>query len=152
MKKYIEKTGRTTDDAIAAALAELHLEREDVEVEVLQAPKTGFLGFGAAPARVRVGYEVPEEPAPAPAPVKAEEPVKPERPQQPEAPAAVSRFTALRPGLRSSGLRSCGRIHDLRRGTGLRPGLRNPYGTRGCFFPGLPPISQGLAADAVARR
>ena len=86
MKKYIEKTGRSTDDAIAAALAELHLEREDVEVEVLQLPKTGFLGFGAAPAIVRVGYEVPEEPAPAPAPapVKAETPKKAERTEKPE--------------------------------------------------------------------
>ena len=81
MEKYIEKTGRTTDDAIAAALAELHLEREDVTVEVLQLPKTGFLGFGAAPAKVRVSYQVPEEPAPAP--------VKEERPQKAEKPAPV---------------------------------------------------------------
>ena len=78
MEKYIEKTGRTTDDAIAAALAELHLEREDVTVEVLQLPKTGFLGFGAAPAKVRVSYQVPEEPAPAP--VKEERPVRTEMP------------------------------------------------------------------------
>ena len=78
MEKYIEKTGRTTDDAIAAALAELHLEREDVTVEVLQLPKTGFLGFGAAPAKVRVSYQVPEEPAPAP--VKEERPVRTEKP------------------------------------------------------------------------
>ena len=79
MEKYIEKTGRTTDDAIAAALAELHLEREDVTVEVLQLPKTGFLGFGAAPAKVRVGYQVPDEPAPAP--VKEEKPApKAEKP------------------------------------------------------------------------
>ena len=72
MEKYIEKTGRTTDDAIAAALAELHLEREDVTVEVLQLPKTGFLGFGAAPAVVRVGYQTEEEPAPAPVDEEAE--------------------------------------------------------------------------------
>ena len=104
MEKYIEKTGRTTDDAIAAALAELHLEREDVTVEVLQLPKTGFLGFGAAPAKVRVGYQVPDEPAPAPvkeekpapkaekpAPApKAEKPApapKPEKPAKAEKPA-----------------------------------------------------------------
>ena len=89
MEKFIEKTGRSTDDAIAAALAELHLDREEVTVEVLQLPKSGFLGFGAAPAVVRVGYQVPDEPAPAP--VKAEEPVraekapKAEKPQQPKA-------------------------------------------------------------------
>ena len=92
MEKFIEKTGRSTDDAIAAALAELHLEREDVTVEVLQLPKTGFLGFGAAPAVVRVGYQVPDEPAPAP--VKApkavqseEKPAPAEKPQKAEQPA-----------------------------------------------------------------
>ena len=86
MEKYIEKSGRTTDDAIAAALAELHLTREDVTVEVLQLPKSGFLGFGAAPARVRVGYQVPDEPAPVKAeePRKAEEPKKSERPEKPQ--------------------------------------------------------------------
>ena len=97
MEKFIEKTGRTTDDAIAAALAELHLEREDVTVEVLQLPKTGFLGFGAAPAIVRVGYQTAEEPAPAaaekeerpaksekPAPVKNEKPAKAEKTAKPE--------------------------------------------------------------------
>ena len=60
MKKYLEKSARTVDDAIAAALAELRLEREDVEVEVLQRPKSGFLGFGAAPAVIRAAYEVPD--------------------------------------------------------------------------------------------
>ena len=84
MEKYLEKTGRTTDDAIAAALAELHLEREDVTVEVLQLPKPGFLGFGAAPAVVRVGYQAPDEPAAAP--VKAEKPARPEKPAKTEKP------------------------------------------------------------------
>ena len=80
MEKYIEKTGRSTDDAIAAALAELHLEREDVTVEVLQLPKSGFLGFGSAPAIVRVSYQVPD----APAPVKAEKTERPEKPAKTE--------------------------------------------------------------------
>ena len=95
MEKYLEKTGRTTDDAIAAALAELHLEREDVTVEVLQLPKTGFLGFGAAPAVVRVGYQVPDAPAPAPVreekPVKAEKPAKPEKIEKTEKPAKAEK-------------------------------------------------------------
>ena len=89
MEKFIEKTGRSTDDAIAAALAELHLEREDVTVEVLQLPKTGYLGFGAAPAVVRVGYQVPDEPTPAPVKApKAEpgekKPAPAEKPQKTE--------------------------------------------------------------------
>ena len=102
MEKFIEKTGRTTDDAIAAALAELHLEREDVTVEVLQLPKTGFLGFGAAPAVVRVGYQVPDEPTPAPVkapkaeqsekkPAPAEKPQKTEKPQKAEKPAKTEK-------------------------------------------------------------
>ena len=83
MEKFIEKTGRTTDDAIAAALAELRLEREDVTVEVLQLPKSGFLGFGAVPAKVRVGFVVPDEPkAEAPKQPKQDKPVKAEAPKQ----------------------------------------------------------------------
>ena len=77
MQKYLEKTGRTPDDAIAAALAELRMDRDDVSVEILEFGKTGFLGIGASPAVVRVSYEAEDEPAPetaapapAPAPVK----------------------------------------------------------------------------------
>ncbi len=96
MEKYLEKTGRTTDDAIAAALAELHLEREEVTVEVLQLPKSGFLGIGASPAVIRVSYQVEDEPVPAPAvekpagtekPVKAEKPARTEKPVKAEKPA-----------------------------------------------------------------
>ncbi len=64
MIKTLEKTGRTEDDAIAAALAELRLDRDDVSVEILERAKSGFLGIGASPARVRVSYEVADEPAP----------------------------------------------------------------------------------------
>ena len=63
MIKYLEKTGRTEDEAIAAALAELELDRDDVSVTVLERAKSGFLGIGASPAVVRVEYEAPDEPA-----------------------------------------------------------------------------------------
>ncbi|MDR2671241.1 MAG: Jag N-terminal domain-containing protein [Oscillospiraceae bacterium] len=56
METYLEKTGRTIDAAIQAALDELHLDRDQVTVEVLEKPKTGFLGIGGALARVRVSY------------------------------------------------------------------------------------------------
>ncbi|MBQ1960249.1 MAG: Jag N-terminal domain-containing protein, partial [Akkermansia sp.] len=57
MMKYIETTGRSEEDAIAAALFQLGLERYDVSIEVMERAKSGFLGFGGNPARVRVGYE-----------------------------------------------------------------------------------------------
>ena len=63
MEKTIITTGKTIDLAIEAALAQLGLERDDVSVTVLAQAKTGFLGFGAAPAKVQVTYEAPD-PAP----------------------------------------------------------------------------------------
>ena len=62
MIKSLEKTGRTEEEAIAAALEELGLERDDVSVTVAQRAKSGFLGIGAAPAVVHVEYEAPDEP------------------------------------------------------------------------------------------
>ena len=69
MQKFIETTGDTRDAAIEAALKQLGMDRDDVSVEVLDNGKKGFLGIGATPARVRVTYEVPDEP------VKQAEPV-----------------------------------------------------------------------------
>lgn len=67
MRKFIETTGRSEEDAIAAALFQLGLDRDDVSVEVLQRPKNGFLGFGSNPAKVRVSYEAEgEEETPVP--------------------------------------------------------------------------------------
>lgn len=66
MEKFIITTGKTLDLAIAAALEELKLDRTAVSVEVLEQPKSGFLGFGAQPAKVKVTYGMEdEEPAPA---------------------------------------------------------------------------------------
>ena len=61
MTKWIEATGKNEEAAIAAALAQLGLDRDDVSVQVIERAKSGFLGIGAAPARVRVSYEAPEE-------------------------------------------------------------------------------------------
>ena len=91
MIKYLEKTGRTEDEAIAAALAELGMDRDDVSVEILERAKSGFLGMGAKPARVRVTYgpdEAPMEEITAPVKPavteKKEEPKKEQpKPQQP---------------------------------------------------------------------
>ena len=53
--EWVEVRGKTVDVAVAAALAELGLEdREQAEIEVLQAPERGFLGIGGRDAIVRV--------------------------------------------------------------------------------------------------
>lgn len=67
MIKYLEKSARTEDAAVAAALAELGMDRDDVSVEILARAKSGFLGIGASPAVVRVSYECPDEAVEAPA-------------------------------------------------------------------------------------
>lgn len=65
MLKWIETTGRSEEDAISAALFQLGLDRDDVSVEVIERAKSGFLGFGSNPAKVRVSYnEVDGRPAP----------------------------------------------------------------------------------------
>ena len=61
MIKWIETTGRSEEDAIAAALFQLGLDRDDVSVEVIERAKSGFFGFGGNPAKVRVSYEVDAE-------------------------------------------------------------------------------------------
>ena len=63
MEKTLIATGKTIDLAIESALTQLGLERDDVSVQVLAQAKAGFLGLGAAPAKVEVTYQVPD-PAP----------------------------------------------------------------------------------------
>lgn len=87
MLKWIETTGKTERDALNKALKELGLEEDDISIEVITRAKTGFLGIGSCPAKIRVTYEVPDEPAPV-----AEEPaptVEPEAQAEPM-PAAES--------------------------------------------------------------
>jgi len=52
--KSVEKSARSVDEAIAAALEELGVPSDRVSVEVLDEGKGGFLGIGARPAVVRV--------------------------------------------------------------------------------------------------
>lgn len=82
MKKYLEKSAKTEDEALAAALAELGLERDDVSVEIVERAKSGFLGIGASPAVIRVEYEVPDEPEVKAASVAEPAPAKPAEPKE----------------------------------------------------------------------
>jgi len=56
----IEVTAPTIDQAINQALAQLGAHQDDVKIEVISAPRTGVLGLGARPARVRVTRRAPE--------------------------------------------------------------------------------------------
>lgn len=60
MKRFIETTGKNQEAAIATALETLGLEREQVSIEILEMARSGFLGIGSCPAKVRVTYEVPD--------------------------------------------------------------------------------------------
>lgn len=51
----IEMTGKTVDEALEAALAELHTTRDNVDVEILEEAKDGLFGlFGSRKARIKV--------------------------------------------------------------------------------------------------
>ena len=53
--EWVQTTGRTVEEALDAALDELGVHEEDVEYEVLEEAKSGFLGrFGGSEARIRV--------------------------------------------------------------------------------------------------
>lgn len=64
---FVEKTGKSVDEAVAAALAELNVTADQAVVEVLEEAKKGFLGFGRKDARVRVSVKPAEAEAEKPA-------------------------------------------------------------------------------------
>ena len=94
---YIDVTGKTEDEALRKGLEQLGMDRDDVSVSILERAKSGFLGIGATPARIRITYgpedaPVAEEPVAAPriipekpAEKPAEKPVQP-KPAQPRQP------------------------------------------------------------------
>ena len=49
-----EASGRTVDEAVGRALAELGVPRDQVDVEVVQEPRPALLGLGGREAKVRV--------------------------------------------------------------------------------------------------
>ena len=90
MEKTLVTTGKTIDLAIETALAQLGLDRDSVSVQVLAQAKSGFLGFGAQPAKVQVTYEapdpVPEAPKVALSSASRSKPKAKKPPVKPEAP------------------------------------------------------------------
>ena len=61
MQNSIEVTGKTEEEAIASALRQLDLKREDVSIEIIERAKSGFFRIGASPAVIRVIYETPDK-------------------------------------------------------------------------------------------
>jgi len=61
MIKSVEVTGRSEDEAIASALEEIGLTRDDVSVEIIERAKSGFLGLKNTPAVVRITYEAMDD-------------------------------------------------------------------------------------------
>lgn len=107
MLKTLEKSGKTEEAAIAAALEELGLDRDDVSVEIVERAKSGFLGIGASPAVVRVQYEAPDEesetaaeaPAAAPAATQEQPAAAPAAPAAADEPESYARIRAFVSGL-----------------------------------------------------
>lgn len=55
MVTVLEKTGKTVEEALAAALTELNLPEERVDYEIIDTPSKGFLGLiGTKPAKIKV--------------------------------------------------------------------------------------------------
>lgn len=58
MSKCVEKTAKTVDEAVALALTELGLDRDNVKIEVIEEGSRGFFGLRAKDAVVRVTPDI----------------------------------------------------------------------------------------------
>ena len=99
---FVEKTAKTVEEAVAAALKELNITAEEAVIEVLEEGKKGFFGMFSKDARVRVTAKevvveetVVETAAPEAAPV-VETVVETEEVKE-EAPAATEERAAREP-------------------------------------------------------
>ena len=96
---YIDVTGKTEDEALRKGLEQLGMDRDDVSVSILERAKTGFLGIGATPARIRITYGPDEADVAAPAEVKIipETPAAPKAEPKPAVPAKPAAPKADKP-------------------------------------------------------
>jgi len=83
MANVIEKTGKTVDEAIAAAAEELGVDIGELDVEILEMPTKRLFGlFGETPAKIRAA--VKEKPASVEQVKNEELEIKNEQPDEPE--------------------------------------------------------------------
>lgn len=88
--KRITRKGATVDAAVEAALQELNVTRTEVDIEIIDGGKKGFLGFGAREAKVTVTVKETANPAVEEPEVKAETiQAKTEEPSIEEVPVVV---------------------------------------------------------------
>ncbi len=59
---FIQKSAKSTDEAIALALAELTASQDEVDIDIIQQPAKGFLGIGAKEAIVKVALKAAKKP------------------------------------------------------------------------------------------
>ncbi len=52
--KFVEKYGKSVEEALRLALIELDASRDEVEYEIIEEGSKGFLGFGAKETKLRV--------------------------------------------------------------------------------------------------
>jgi spoIIIJ-associated protein len=91
-ERVIETAGKDVESAINTGLAQLGVERNDVEIEVLDEGRQGMFGIGARAARVRLKTTVPKEtqpepPSTRPEPAPQAEPTRPKEPTREKAPS-----------------------------------------------------------------
>ena len=94
---FSEKWGTDIEEAVKLALADLKLERDEVEVTVLEQPTKGFFGIGSKLAKVRVEKK---KPAPEPEPKAEEKVILHSVEEKKDAPAAAAK-PEKKPGRKS---------------------------------------------------
>ena len=87
MATMVEKTGKTIEEAIQAAIEELGVAESELEIEVLETPSKKFFGLlGETPAKIRATIKVVEPPPVVEEPTRVEEPTQVEEKPKPELP------------------------------------------------------------------
>ena len=60
MEKTITVTGKNMEKATQAAMEQLGLDRDSIQVELVAREKAGFFGIGSSPCIIKVTYEAPD--------------------------------------------------------------------------------------------
>ena len=134
--EWVETTGRTIAEALDAALDELGVDEDDVEYEVLEQPKSGFLGrLGSSEGRIRARVK----------PISREKPGERQRRRERPGPEHPAPRRERQRGQRPRPRRCAER-------TGRRRAQRRPVGRRLVQPPAArEPIAAATAPNAVVR-